>query len=364
MLFKRLSKIIGFSSVVFLAACISDSARWVKTPPQPTLAETLDLAIDANFKDSQPGIAIMIFRNGKVMYQQYKGLADVKRKLPIQSDTGFRLASVSKIFTALAILQLYEAGKLSLSDSITTYLPDVPPEWKKITIYHLLVHCSGIPDFLNDEWFIPSMLDNHYVRHEYIHKRELEFEPGTSCEYSNTGYVLLAEIVSSVSGLGFDQYMEKNIFSPLSMSDSFIYDGDIGVNSLGALNLGKTLEIGGRESTFTGSSSQVSSIDDMKNFSMGLFEGKIISQEKLKLMLTPHPLYNGDDYGYGIHITNNGITSYHLGGHDGFSTCFFVHWPSKTSVIILKNNGGHASTFFLLDLMDPFMRQGNRQVEK
>ena len=350
-----------FTLIVFLVSCISvsnrRSSRWIEIEPQTTLSETLDLAIDTNVKDSEPGIAMMVFQGGEVIYEHYKGMANIDRNLPIQGNTGFRLASVSKTFTALAILQLYENGKLSLDDSIRDYLPDVPENWERITIHDLLSHRSGIPDFLNDESSIPEVLDNDYVRNEYIHKRTLEFEPGESFDYSNTGYVLLAEIVTAVSGLNFDDYMDRYIFAPLDMQDSFIYDGDLGEHSLNALNFGLTEKIYGRDATFTGSSSQVSSLHDMQKFITGLLEERIVTKETLGLLRTPYSdTRDESNYGYGIYNSNAGQTSFHTGRHDGFAIAISIHWDSNTSIIILQNGGKRESADILLKLAGPFLQ--------
>ena len=326
------------------------------------LRERLDSVIDANFSEDGPGIAMLVVRNGETVYERYRGMANIEKGLPIRADTGFRLGSLSKTFTALAVIQLYEDERLSLDDSIRTWLPDVPEHWDQVTIRHLLGHRSGIPDFLDvaqvqdpEETFLPDDFDNDFIRAELIHDLELEFEPGEVFEYSNTGYVLLAEIVETASGMGFDDYMQQHIFEPLDMADSFIYDGNIGPRSLDALNFGVTERIYGRNSTHTGTSSQVSSLRDLQTFVAGLLDGRVVSQSTLALMRQRHSKASDNaSYGYGFLINDAYRVYGHSGGYDGVRTFLLVDQMSESYLVILQNSGDALDALRLLEPVLPF----------
>ncbi len=215
------SFLLKCSLAILLSAC-GEEHNFVAPGDQATLTETLDKYLDTNLDDNSPGMAILVIKDGEVTYKNAKGMANKHTGLFITSDTGFRLASVSKTFTAIAIMQLYEQQLLTVEESIITFLPELPSSWQGITIHHLLSHQSGIPDYLNDlgidSW--PDGVTNKDVLEYFSANDSLEFVPGTKGEYSNTGYLLLAEIVSRVTGVRFAVYMENNLFHPLGMKDS------------------------------------------------------------------------------------------------------------------------------------------------
>lgn len=326
------------------------------------LGARLDPVIDASISEDGPGIAMLIARDGEVVYERYKGMANVETSIRIGPDTAFRLASVSKIFTALAIMQLHEEERLSLDDSIRTYLPDVPEDWDKVTIRNVIEHRSGIPDFGDvadvtdpEETFFPAEFDNEFIRSEFILGLELEFEPGTIAEYSNTGYILLAEIVEVVSGGGFDEYMQRHIFEPLDMTASFINDGDIEPHTLGALSYGTTQKIFGRYATHTGSSSQVGSVRDLQKFVAGLLDGRIVAPPTLELMRQRHSRWSDEIfYGYGLLISNTYRAYGHTGSYDGVEALLLIDFASDSYIIVLMNSGDALEFRPLLDSVLPF----------
>ena len=158
-----------------------------------------------------------VVKDGKTLLRKGYGLADLAQHRPLTPDTVLRIASLTKQFTATAVLMLVDEGKIKLDDDITAYLPDYPTRGKKITIEHLLTHTSGIVSFtskpdLDDttEYTVQQMIDS-------FKNDPLEFEPGSHYKYNNSGYFLLGVILEKVSGKTYDKFLEERIFVPLGM---------------------------------------------------------------------------------------------------------------------------------------------------
>jgi CubicO group peptidase (beta-lactamase class C family) len=172
-----------------------------------------------------PGMSLLVIKDGKVLFKKAYGLADVEAKVPNTTATNFRLASVTKQFTAMAVLILVERGKLRLDSRLTDLLPDFPAYGRDVTVRHLLGHTSGLPDAFD---LAPA------GRGEQLRDRDLleilrrqtagEFPPGSRYRYSNTGYVVLGLIVEKVSGEPFAAFLKRNIFDPLGMSGTVAYE--------------------------------------------------------------------------------------------------------------------------------------------
>ena len=346
---------------LWLSACGSNQEiEFVEPGIKPTLAETLNAYLDANIRDTSPGMAILVVKNGDVDYIGTKGMANKHTALSIQSDTGFRLGSMSKTLTALAVMQLYEQERLSPDDSILQFLPELSSSWQEITIHHLLCHQSGIPDFANDlgieNW--PDGVPNQDILDYFASHDVLEFAPGINGEYSNTGYVLLAEIVSRLSGVRFADYMDDNFFRPLGMKHSYVVD-EFSIPMFNeALNFAEYSTLFGRNFYVTGSSGVVSSLDDMTLFMDALLSEKIVKTETLELMLQPYTLdlLLGSDYGYGWMVDPTGADAFaHAGRNDGFVSWMLINRENRLRLIILGNGGARAGNHdYLTGLIDQF----------
>lgn len=349
---------------LWLSACSNTrEIEFVEPGIQSTLAETLDAYLNANIGDTSPGMAILVVKDGVVTYSGTKGMANKHTALAIQSDTGFRLASISKTFTALAVMQLVEQQRLSPDDSILQFLPEFSSAWQDITIHQLLSHRSGIPNF--DTGFgiesIPDGVTNHYVIDYFATHDGLDFEPGTNGQYSNTGYVLLAEIVSRLSGLSFAEYLAVSIFRPLGMNQSYAAD-EYSIPLLNeALNYAEFSTLNGINFYITGSSGVVSSLDDMAIFMDALLHEGIVTTKTLELMQQHYTLdlLPGSDYGYGLLLDQSGGDAFaHTGGHDGFLTWMLVNRDTGIRLVILGNGGSQTANHgYLTQLVDQFYDQ-------
>ena len=351
--------------LVFISSCSVQDIDFEKTGIKSTLKETLNSYLDANIAASSPGMAILVLQDGTVKYSGAKGITNIDTQQNIDSDSGFRLASVSKPFTALAIMQLYEKGLLSLDDSILDYISELPNSWQKITIHHLLTHQSGIPDWASDlhlDAAIDGATDATLVDYFKTHP-ELEFNPGEE-DYSNSGYTFLAEIVGRVSGILFSEYMSENIFQPLGMENSYIADQYAIAKPNTALNYAEfnLSNLEGVEFYITGSNAMVSSLNDLHLIIKGIHNNDIIKEETLTLMLQHYShnieVMGGNHYGYGwiLSPSEDEDAFMHTGGHDGFRTLFLINRTRNFSIVILGNGGNQTGNHnYLLELIGNFL---------
>ena len=197
-------------------------------PLATTVEGKLDEIFDEWNRVDAPGVAVSVVRDGKVIYERGLGAANLEYDVPITPSTVFHVASVSKQFTALAVLLLARDGKLSLDDDIRKHLPEVPDFGRTITIRHLLTHTSGLYDqweaLAIGGWRLDDVITTEHVLQLVRHERRLNFEPGTRQLYCNTGFTLAAEIVARVSGRSFREYTQQAIFAPLGMSSTHFHD--------------------------------------------------------------------------------------------------------------------------------------------
>jgi CubicO group peptidase (beta-lactamase class C family) len=212
---------------LLLAVCLFNGTanRVIAQVASSSLAPKVNALFAEWNKPGSPGVAVGVVHRGKLVYAQGFGEADVETGARIGSQTIFHAASLAKQFTAYAIVLLARQRKLSLDDDIRTYVPEVPDVGKKITIRHLIHHTSG----LRDQWALLTMAGwrmDDVITKEHIfnllrRQKELNFEPGSEFAYSNTNYTLLAEVVSRVGQQPFPDWMHRNVFGPLGMSNTF-----------------------------------------------------------------------------------------------------------------------------------------------
>lgn len=307
----------------------------------------VDLLLNRVISKNAPGAAVAVIQNGRFLHKNGYGLADLRTKMPIQPETCFMLASVSKQFTAMAIMILKEEGKIAYEDTLPKYFPEVPHGWKNITIKNLLTHTSGIPD----RFYLIGYAEgysNQDILERLIKTRYLDFMPGRKYKYSNSGYNLLAMIVEKVSGQPFREFLKERIFDPLGMYDTVVYDKTeplIENRAIGYRRSGR----GYRPNDFllwtTGSSGIFSNVEDLFKWDQSLYTEKLVSAETLKEAFSPHAQVDSrESYGYGWRITaNEGINAiYHSGSLGGAHTIIF-RIPEKHFTIILLANAEMSS---------------------
>src|SRR5688572_76583 len=215
-----MKNIILFAVTISFLSCNTKSSSY---------SNQFDAIFDSVFKADEPGGAVLIAKNGKVIYEKGFGIEDIKTKKPISSHTLFNVGSISKTFVAYGILQLAKENKLSLDDDIHKYFPDFRNTSiaKKVRIYHLLTHTSGLPDTrrVNEEsiFYLTAKDEENWA--PIKRTDSLEYEPGERFNYSNPAFNALALIIEKVSGMKWQRYIQKNIMGPAGMKTSTITDG-------------------------------------------------------------------------------------------------------------------------------------------
>ena len=293
--------------------------------------------------------AVLVAENGKVIYKKGLGLANMEWNIPNETDTKFRLGSITKQFTAALILQLVEQGKIKLDGKISDYLPDYRKDvGDKITVHHLLTHTSGIPSYTSQPKFFEDVSRNPFVVADFVKKYasgDLEFEPGSKFSYNNSGYFLLGAIIEKVSGKPYEQVLKENILDPLGMKNTG-YDHFDAVLSKRASGYNKTPK-GYINAPYLDMSipyaagSLYSTVEDLYLWDRALYSDKILSAKSKELMFKP----NLENYGYGFGITNAALGDTkqtvpvisHTGGINGFNT-IIVRLIGNQHLIVLLDN--------------------------
>ncbi|HEX2225149.1 MAG TPA: serine hydrolase domain-containing protein [Thermoanaerobaculia bacterium] len=315
-------------------------------------APTVPAQIDAILKDygraDAPGASVLVAQDGKILYRKAFGLADLEARTPITTATNFRLASVTKPFTATAVLLLAERGKLSLDDPLTRFFPGFARAAHGVQVRHLLGHTSGLLDY---EDLIPPgttvpLKDKDVL--ELVGKQDrLYFAPGSRFRYSNTGYALLSLIVEKASGRPFAQFLQQNIFTPLGMAGTVAYEE--GISQVARRAYGYSERNGRFERTDQSLTSSVlgdggiySSVEDLWRWDQALYGTRLLPAETLATAFqagSPTSDQPGSGYGHGWYVaTHRGTRKvWHYGETIGFST-YLARYPDQRLTIILLTN--------------------------
>jgi N-acyl-D-amino-acid deacylase len=305
--------------------------------------------LDRWLKEREFSGALLFAKSGSVVFQTAMGQADLAGQEPLTTRSSFNLASVSKQFTAAAVMLLFESGRVKLDESVAAYLPELAfaPE---ITVRHLLNHTSGLPDIygvLEREWDKTKIAGNEQVLEILAAKKPtLLFRPGDKMQYSNTGYILLASIAEKLSGLPLARFLGERVFAPLGMADTFVYtlampkyprpsrvfgmkrDG-------GKLALDDLIYCDGMR----GDGNVHSSVEDLFKWDRALYGETVLKKETIGLMLSPGRLNDGTliDYGFGFGLSENGRVASHGGSWVGFRSLIVRYLDRQDTFIILIN---------------------------
>jgi CubicO group peptidase (beta-lactamase class C family) len=293
-----------------------------------------------------PGLSVAVIDRGKVVALKGYGYADPNDKTPATEKTIYGLASVTKPFTAAAILLLVQDGKLSLDTPARTLLPELPATWSAITVRHLLTHTSGAPAYTSE----PT-----YAAHETeamkpaqvlapVFRRPLNFPPGQQMDYSNTGYFLLGLILERASGRTYDDFLRQRMWVPLGMADTCL-DGPAVVNRQRAV--GHVFKRGWQRASLTHPSQSfsagglVTTVADMVKWELALRDGRVVSKELQRQMFSPGKLNDGREtqYGFGWYLRRIGghAIAGHPGAITGYSAGYFRCLDCDLAVIALTN---------------------------
>jgi CubicO group peptidase (beta-lactamase class C family) len=311
---------------------------------------------------------VLVGIHGSAIYKNSFGYSDLKTREPLNIKSVFQIASVSKQFTAIAIMMLHEQGKLDYSDTVQKFIPDFP--YNNITIKQLLSHRSGLPNYMyfsGKYWKKKGeYLTNEQVLEQMVkYKPRPEFLPDRRYKYSNTGFVMLALIVERISGLPFDEFMEQNIFQPLGMHSTFVYNPrnrkTLEYETKGYNKNRRKAPIDFLDGV-TGDKGIYSTVEDMFLWDQALYTEKLVKQSTLEEAFTPasYDYKRDNNYGYGFRLdtlSDGSRIVYHGGWWRGYNSLFVRRLNDHTTIIILCNKvnwsfGEIADLMHLVDSAD------------
>jgi CubicO group peptidase (beta-lactamase class C family) len=303
--------------------------------------------VEAQAADNHFMGTVLVAKDGVPFFEKSHGFANVEWQVPNTPTTKFRIGSVTKQYTAAAVLLLEERGLLTLKDPVSKHVPDAPAAWEKVTVHHLLTHTSGIPSFTSfpeyGTWKLAATSAAKTVAH--FRDRPLEFEPGERHVYSNSGYLLLGHIIERVSGQTYETFVKDNLLTPLGITDSG-YDWNATILPQRASGYVRTPS-GLANAPYVdmhvphGAGALYSTAHDMLRWTQGLLGGGLLSPASLEKMTTPYK----NDYALGLVVrTANGRKVIEHGGAiDGFNA-HLSHFPDeKLTVVVLSNVSGPAA---------------------
>jgi CubicO group peptidase (beta-lactamase class C family) len=294
---------------------------------------------------------ILLARNGQVVYKGAFGIANKDFNAPNRIDTKFNLGSMNKMFTAVAIAQLVERGKMSFDDPLSKFIPDFPnaEAAKKIQIKHLLTHTSGLGGYFSERYdgMSREKLRNvddmmRLVRED---EKDVRFEPGSRWAYSNTGMLVLGKVIEIVSGQSYFDYVRENIYKPAGMTNTDSYALDR-VNPNLAVGYDKGFTDTGVEWTNNVFSHVLrggpqgggfSTVEDLLKFDQALRSGRLVSADTLKILTSPKPELNSPNYGYGFQADTERNVAGHGGGFTGINSNLDIYLGSGWSAIVMSN---------------------------
>lgn len=320
-------------SLVVLATCAS-----------PVMAQDvtrMDQVVRASADRDEFSGSVLVARGDEVLLDKGYGLANREWNIPNAGDTRFRLASVTKQFTAVAIMILTEQGKVDLDAPVKTYLPDAPAAWDAVTVRHLLSHTGGVPNFTDFDDYqatkaLPATIDSLIAR---FRDRPLDFQPGDDWAYSNSGYVLLTAIIERAGGQSYADFVAEHLFQPLGMTDSGYDDqseilprrasgyvpGPDGAANAPYVDMTIPQGAGGLYSTTR----------DLLKWEQGLFGGRLLSPASLAELTTP--ILNDYALGVFVQVRDGHTVISHSGGIEGFST-YLSHSPTDDMTVVVLGN--------------------------
>lgn len=309
--------------------------------------KNFDAVLQCHNSANDPGMVVRLEQSGKEVFSGAIGVSNIETMSVLSVDDVFQIGSVTKTFTAAAILRLSEKNVLSLRDTLGKFIPDINPEYKDLTLDSVLSHTSGLPDYLGDP-SVSRVYDKYASIDEVIEsitKKPLHSDPNQKYGYSNLGYILLGKVIEASSGTSYDQFMLNTFFKPLKMNNTFVI---VKGTSSGKVN-GYTSSRNVPEKYFNpeefterpwkvdrswiySAGAIASTLEDMSRWNNALKSGKVISKDNFKLMSTRAKLENNDlvNYGYGLDVYPiSGLESF---SHQGMVPGFFawnVYFPSK-----------------------------------
>lgn len=355
---SRNAPVVRFSFVALglvfaVTPVLADSA-----PKRDKLSAEVDVVVRQQMKEQHiPGIGLAVVREGRIVYANGYGLANIETSTSVSPETIFEAGSITKQFTATAIMLLAEEGKLSLDDGIAKYFPEAPPALRAVTIRHLLTHTSGIPDVsdgTDDTLGAKAVVDFHreYTEDELARAylaQPLDFEPGTKWSYCNASYELLGFLIHRVTGRYYGDFLHERIFAPLGMTTSRTFSyADIIMNRASGYRLidgaWKNAQPWWSLSMTSGAAGGMwMNVLDLAKWDAALYTERIVKRSSLEAMWTPVPLDDGSAYpggiGWFIASAKGHRLVFHTAGGPGFCGVISRYLDDRLTIIVLTNVG-------------------------
>ena len=360
-----------------------------------SVEKKVDELFSAATSSGQPGLAVLVRRNGKTLFDHGYGVGDLRSKVTIDARTNFRLASFTKQFTAMAIMLLVHDGKLRYDEMLTEVFPDFPDYGKTITVRNLLNHVSGLPDYEElmeaaekangSMWSPEKQIQDEEVLKLLEKETSGKFAPGTSWSYSNSGYVVLGLIVATASGKPYREFLRERIFAPLKMNHTIVYQkakNEVANRAFGHSKEGDLLKESDQSSTSAtlGDGGVYSNLEDLAKWDDALQNHTLLSEKEMQPALTPVKLNdssephwpkepNGDNlhpgkpvfYGFGWFLDpyNGHPRMWHTGSTMGFRTVIERFLGQNLAIIILSNRSDLDPEKLSLQVADLFLPAPN-----
>jgi len=354
-------------------------------------AKQLDAILAKAVTSGQPGLAVLVKKEGTVLFEKGYGLRRIKARAPITPHTDFRLASVTKQFTAMSVMLLERDGKLRYESTLAEIFPDFPAYGKAITIRHLLTHTSGLPDYedLMDQeekshgkrWSPAHQIQDEEVLALLEKQTRGKFTPGTSWAYSNSGYVVLGLIVAKASGVSYPEFLKRRIFDPLHMQNTLAYQRgskEIPHRAFGHSREQGKLILSDQSSTSAtlGDGGVYSNLEDLSKWDEALGKHTLLSATKMQAALTPVKLADGREphwpaqpdgdnlapgkpvsYGFGWFLDSypGHPRMWHSGTTIGFRNVIERFTTDHLTIVILSNRADFDPTTLALKIADLYL---------
>ena len=335
------------SLFLFLISFLLLTSSFGQSRQDKKIAKSLDELIPKRLTEIAPGCVVLVAKDDKIIYRKAFGSANTELNIPMQPEMLFRIGSMTKQYTAIAVLQLVEQGKIRLQDSIQKYIKDFPPKGYTITIENLLTHTSGIKDYLS-EISNPSKQKETYTPEEgvdYIKDEPLNFKPGSIYRYSNSNFYLLGYIIEIVTGETFEKYLQENVLHKAGLKNTFYigsekhipnvaqgyskFDGKIEKATLQPIDI--LYSAGGL----------ISNVDDIYKWHRALYSQQLIKKETLEKAITPYKFPDGtfSQYACGWFVKNidGSKTIEHSGSTDGFQSDE-IYLPGESVFVVALYN--------------------------
>lgn len=298
--------------------------------------------MSALYERSQFNGAVLVARQGKIIYKDAFGKANFQTHADFTVDTPSDIGSVTKQFTAMSIMILEKQKKLNYDEPVSKYISELShsARFNKITLRHLLTHSSGIPDY-GDLDIDDSSLDQNGLIATLLNKEDAFAAPGLKYRYSNPGYALLAIVVERVSGEDFGNFLHHEIFTPLGMSNTYLYAGQSKKMPQWAIGYGQFGQVDdGGLTMIPGDGGVYSTVDDLFKWAQALYAAKLVGRSALVEAFTPGKVQEGtSSYGFGWNVGEAGNYLWHTGSHAGFRAFIALRYGDQTTVVILTNKG-------------------------